>query len=428
MSRIARTLLAAAALLLGSCTTAQVGPALETSAPAASPAPDLQPAVGADPLCRPQPPVTLPAPSSTSSILPPAISAILPEVEAARGLRFVHPVTPRPVTQEEMAAIVSDSIDQSLPPDEATAAGRAWTTIGVLPAGTDLLAAYRELTSSQVIGLYDQESKALYFVGSSDPSPLERFTLAHELTHALDDQHFDLTRIDDLSARCEDDRVDAYTSLAEGDAMAVAFQWARDNLSLGEVAEFGAEAAQAPQPPASVPPFLIDLLQFPYTDGQAFVDDLRSRGGQAAVDAAFQDPPSSTEQVLHPERFVDDAPQLVAVPRLASRLGEGWRDLDVQGVGEEWLRQMLGLRLDAGRADAAAAGWDGGQYRAFADGDRVAVVMDTVWDSPDEAQEFARAIGEWVGDAPAAVEPDGAHVRVLFGSDAAALEALQAAT
>jgi hypothetical protein len=326
-----------------------------------------------------------------------------------------------------MAAIVSDSIDESLPADEAAATGRAWATIGVLPAGTDLRAAYRDLTASQVIGLYDQESESLYFVGSSDPSPLERFTLAHELTHALDDQHFDLTRVDDLTAGCQDDRVDAYTSLAEGDAMAAAFQWARDNLSLEEVAQFGAEAAQAPQPPASVPPFLVDLLQFPYTDGLAFIDDIRSRGGQGAVDAAFREPPSSTEQILHPERFADDAPQPVVVPRLAPRLGEGWRDLDVQEVGEEWLRQMLGLRVDAGRASAAAAGWDGGQYRAFADGDRVAVVMDTVWDSPDDAQEFAQAIGEWLGDAPSAVEPDDSRVRVLFGSDAEALAALRAA-
>jgi hypothetical protein len=431
MSRLAPACLAAALLVLTSCATAQVGPVLATSGapepPAASGPTARAPSRGSDPLCRAQPSAALPSPSSAPASLPPAIAAIVPQVEAARGLRFLRPVTPRPVTQEEMAAIVSESIDRSLPADEAAAMAKAWATIGVLPEGTDLLATYRELTASQVIGLYDETSKSLYFVGSSNPTPLERFTLAHELTHALDDQHFDLGRLDELTAKCQDDRVDAYTSLAEGDAMEAAFQWARDNLSLQELTEFGVEAAQAPPPPASTPPFLIDLIEFPYTDGQAFVDALRAQGGQGAVDAAFTDPPASTEQILHPDRYAGDAPESVAVPRLAARLGAGWRDLDVQEVGEEWLRHMLALRLDEAQADAAAEGWDGGQYRAFADSDRVAVVMDTAWDSPDEAEEFAQAIREWVGGDPFGVETSGSRVRVLFASDATALETLQAA-
>jgi hypothetical protein len=330
------------------------------------------------------------------------------------------------VTQQEIAAIVSDSIDASLPPDDAEAKGRAWATIGALPAGTDLRDAYKALTASQVIGLYDAGSGSLYFVGSSDPSPLERFTLAHELTHALDDQHFDLSRLDDLAPNCQDDAIDAYTSLAEGDAMAGAFEWARENLSLQDLAEFGAEAARAPPPPASTPPFLIALIEFPYTDGQAFVDALRANGGQAAVDAAFTDPPASTEQILHPDRYPNDAPQAVAVPHLAAALGAGWRDLDVQEVGEEWLRHLLALRLDEAEADRAADGWDGGQYRAFARGDRVAVAMDTVWDSPDQAQEFARTMQDWVAGTDARLEMSGAHVRVLFASDEETLQALDA--
>jgi hypothetical protein len=420
-----------ASLLVGSCVTAQVGPAVEgpsrPSAGASAPAPGQTSTPAADPLCRPVPPSPLPAPTETSAALPPAIAAILPQLEAVRGLRFLRAVTPRPVTQPEMASIIADSVDQSLPADRALATEQAWTTIGVLPPGTDLRAAYRELNASQVIGVYDQESGSLYFVGSDDPSPLERFTLAHELTHALDDQHFDLSRLDAFNARCEDDQADAYTALAEGDAMEGALQWARDNMSVGDITELAAEAAAAPQPPASTPPFLLDLLEFPYSQGQSFVEALLNRGGEGAVDDAFTDPPASTEQILHPDRYPTDPPVAVEVPRIAPQLGEGWKDLEVQDVGEEWLRLMLALRLDDGTAERAADGWDGGQYRAFADGDRVAVLMDTAWDSPSDASEFAQAMQSWVGDASAAVERDGDQVRVLFGSDADALAALRSA-
>jgi hypothetical protein len=418
-----------ASLLVGSCVSAQVGPVVEEpSRPPAgtsAPVPGATSAPAADPLCRPVPPSPLPAPSEAPASLPPAIATILSQLETARGLRFLRRVTPRPVTQPEMASIISDSVDQSLPADRATATERAWTTIGVLPPGTDLRSAYRELNASQVIGVYDQESGSLYFVGSEDPSPLERFTLAHELTHALDDQHFDLSRLDTLNAACQDDQADAYTALAEGDAMEGALQWARDNMSVGDITELAAEAAAAPQPPASTPPFLLDLLQFPYAQGQSFVEALLNRGGEGAVDDAFTDPPASTEQILHPDRYPTDPPVAVEVPRIAPQLGEGWKDLEVEDVGEEWLRLMLALRLDDGAAERAADGWDGGQYRAFANGDRVAVLMDTTWDSASEATEFADAVQSWVGDAPAAIERNGEQVQVLFGSDAEALAALR---
>src|SRR5204862_371702 len=103
---------------------------------------------------------------------------------------------------------------------------------------------------------------------------------------------------------------------------------------------------------------------------------------------AFRNPPVSTEQIMHPTRYPGDVPRAVAVPELKEKLGGPWTDLDIEGVGEAFLRTLLGLRLPADQSAAAAAGWDGGQYRAWSLGDRTAVLMRTEWDSVDQAKEF----------------------------------------
>ena len=108
------------------------------------------------------------------------------------------------------------------------------------------------------------------------------------------------------------------------------------------------------------------------------------------------------------------------MPDFAPTFGEDWRDVDVMEVGELWLKVWLGLRLTDAEASAAAAGWDGGIYRSWTDGDDVAVVLATAWDTPEDAREFADALEEWassneqvhVGD----ISVDGTRVNVAFAS------------
>jgi hypothetical protein len=148
------------------------------------------------------------------------------------------------------------------------------------------------------------------------------------------------------------------------------------------------------------------------------------------VDEAFRDLPASTEQIIHPERYPNDAPTPVDVPDLSAALGEEWEDLDVMGIGEAWLQVALGLRLDGSDAGSATAGWDGGTYRAWYDGSATAVVLSTAWDSPNDAREFAAAMADWIdqGDEHATVlESDGTGVTTLFATDEATLETLHAA-
>src|SRR5207244_3034581 len=98
--------------------------------------------------------------------------------------------------------------------------------------------------------------------------------------------------------------------------------------------------------PRGVPPFVLNMMDWPYIAGPRFIATLYGRGGTASVNRALRDLPASTEQVMHPSRYPDDRPQPVDVPDLGPKLGPKWRDLDVQEVGEAWLADLLGLRLD----------------------------------------------------------------------------------
>jgi hypothetical protein len=131
---------------------------------------------------------------------------------------------------------------------------------------------------------------------------------------------------------------------------------------------------------------------------------------------------------MHPERYPNDVPQPVDVPDLSGALGPGWHDLDVMTVGEAWLQTMLRLRLDHATADVAAAGWDGGTYRAWTNGDAVAVVLTTVWDTGADARAFAQAAQDWIdgGDSPGfVVQGADGSVSLGFATDPATLTALQ---
>jgi hypothetical protein len=161
-----------------------------------------------------------------------------------------------------------------------------------------------------------------------------------------------------------------------------------------------------------------------------FISALEARGGLDAVDEAFVDLPTSTEQIIHPERYPNDAPTPVDVQDLSSELGPGWEDLDAMAIGEAWLQTALGLRLDGSQASVAAAGWDGGTYRAWSDGTDTAVELSTVWDTSRDAEEFAASMNEWIdqgGGSAQVLEPDGKAVTVLFANDQGTLDALETA-
>jgi hypothetical protein len=382
-------------------------------------------------LCTvPQPDVDSGSDVPVEGPTPPTIARVMEELEEIRGFGFERPVVADPVTQGEIAEGFSDYLDTALPEEFYERRSLAWGTIGVVPPGTSLRDELFEYATTQVIGYYDTVTGELKFIGEQEPSPLERVTLAHELTHAIDDQRFGLEKLDMLGAACRDEEAQAALALVEGNATFFMLRWAQRFLTLEEQLELGTEAAQQTPPPSDIPPFVSAMQEWPYVDGMTFVMSLEGQGGLEAVDAAFTDLPVSTEQIIHPERYPNDVPVPVDVSDLAGSLGAGWTALDVQGVGEAWLSLALDLRLDRVEARDAAAGWDGGIYRAWTNGEQAAVVLATEWDSEAEATEFAAAMALWLrdgGQAATVLPAEGTSVRALFATDAETLAALEAA-
>ena len=352
---------------------------------------------------------------------PPAIATVEHQVETVRGLRYTSHVDVKAITQEQIDRRLTKNFDKTYPVDFYARRSQAWGTIGVIPAGASIRDALLAFQTGQVVGFYNPANKQLVYIGDTELSLNERFILAHELTHAIDDQHFGLGRLDSIAARCDDEAFTAGLGAVEGSAQFFATQVI---LRFTDGVVRGGDGGGAL---GGVPPFIWNLQLWPYSAGTAFIQSLDDRGGTAFVNRALTTFPVSTEQIIHPERWPNDTPQPVDVPDLGPALGAGWRDLDVMTVGEVWLQLMLELRLDADEAGRAATGWDGGLYRAWTDGSRTAVVLRTVWDTPKDAQEFADAMGSWIGETAFVGTPDGARVDVGFASDDPTLTALRRA-
>jgi hypothetical protein len=232
----------------------------------------------------------------------------------------------------------------------------------------------------------------------ADLSPGSKQTLAHEFVHALQDQHFDLEKLlpDDSH---DDDRSLAIRALVEGDATIAGLSYVRDYFTQSDIQEFIEESSSADTSVLnSAPAYLRESLYFPYDAGADFVNELLMMDGFQAVDEALADPPASTEQILHPDKYFDsprDEPIQVPLPPLTDTLGAGWTMIDWGTLGEFDLRVILDEN-GAADPDEAAAGWGGGSYAFYQnpDGDLGLMYTAIEWDSDNEADEYVEALEE----------------------------------
>jgi hypothetical protein len=401
----------------------------------ASPGPSRAPTVPPSAAARSASPSVAPSASPAASVDPASVYArIEPQVVAIRSLTPKHDVNPKVLSVEELKAHVAESFKKDNPPALVAANERLLKGLGLLPANASLSDLYIELLGSQVAGFYSPDDKELYVVSRTGGiGPLERVTFAHEYTHALQDQTFDLAKlhVDEVG---QGDRGLARLSLIEGDAVAVQSVWTQRNLTAAEniallQAALDPEALKILE---KMPPILRESLTFPYDNGLRFVMGLQSRRGWAGVDAAYAKPPASTEQVLHPEKYdAGEAPVAVDIPDdLATRMGSGWKSTLEDTFGEfqlgVWLRGAVDSAADA---TAAAAGWGGDRIEVL-EGPNGAwgIALITDWDTVADAQQFGDAAVTAAAKLPSAAmesQPGSKRVTVLVGSDDAVLTKLE---
>ncbi|MCA1727585.1 MAG: hypothetical protein LC722_08040 [Actinobacteria bacterium] len=304
------------------------------------------------------------------------VAALIDQAASVRELAFLHPVEPTFVSAAELAADVrrearEDGTAVALPAPEVLVA------LGMLEPGTDLDETLTEAAAASVIGFYDPETKGLVVRSGADPlSPATQVTLVHELTHAVTDQHYDLGTL--VTGDEPDDAFAARLALAEGDATFAMGEWAQEHLSLAEQLDAGFESVfQAAGAGAPGPEFLAPMSLFPYLEGMAFVTALYSEGGWDAVNRAYRNPPVSTEQIMHPDRYIAGDDGFSTVEELTARMSSATQ---TGQVGELFLRTML-QDGSVGDAAEAAAGWDGGAWALSASG---VVTILTHWDTAED--------------------------------------------
>jgi hypothetical protein len=392
-----------------------------TASPSASPTASPSPSVA--PSSSPSPPVD----SDT------VFAAIEDQVVAIRRLEPGGPVPRQVIDEPDLVELVKASFEEDNPADYVAAYGRLLQHLALMPEGSDLGELYLELLGSQVIGVYDPDLDQLYVVvRDGRVGPTAKVTFAHEFTHALQDQHFDLNKLQPL-ALDEGDQGIARVSIAEGDATLLMTLWLQQHLTPDEIQSFLTETADPDSMAVllRMPVILRETLQFPYSVGLNFVGSMWQTGDWEAVNAIYEDPPSTTEAVMHPEKYVAREPAIdVTVDDgVAAQLGNGWSEVLQDTLGEFqlsiWIREAG--KVAVGPAATAAAGWGGDRLALYEGPDGAwAVVVETAWDTDQDATEFvaeAKKIVVTLDENASAdvLQRDPSQASIVIGSDDATL-------
>lgn len=320
-----------------------------------------------------------------------AIEAAVVEI---RGVGFKQPVTYDVMTREGLKKVLEQKLGEQYSSQDFKNAQAGLTAFGLLEPGYDLKEKYIALLGEQVAAFYDQHQHRLFmFEDASLASMQNCIVLAHELTHALQDQNFDILKLP-LEVKNNDDLALATSALIEGDATVVMNDYTMKNFSLKALREsLSGVYAQNMDQLKTAPRYLREALVFPYLRGQEFCTYLmESGGGYDAISQAFKNPPVSTTQILHPEKYLaHEMPIRIDWPDTTV---SGKNAMDDNVMGEFGIRVLFSQFIDAETGKAAAAGWRGDRYLVYDDGK--ALVWKTIWEDPEHAKRFRDALSSYV--------------------------------
>lgn len=340
-----------------------------------------------------------------------AVTAVVPELQEIRGFAFREKV-PVTVIDDRKAREYALARFRRLTPEAKLRADQtAFRLLGLVPPGLDVLKTLLDVLEEQAGGYYDPGTKSFYLLVDM-PKDMTTLLTAHEMTHALEDQRYD---IDGRLAKVvdDDDASFALSALVEGSATIASAVYVAKAVAAGrlDADKIGSAGQSVPvERVNAMPDVLRRQLLGPYVLGMSFlarghVESLQAGFPKADVDAAWAHPPQSSEQILHPEKYWNpsqrDDPKRVAVPNPSGILGKGWTRAGSGVLGELTLGGLVGARtpeaadLASGAVpwtNAAASGWGGDRYELWTKGDAAVVLVATVWDSATDAVEFSEAL------------------------------------
>jgi hypothetical protein len=326
------------------------------------------------------------------------VDTILQQDEDIRGLTASNSINVDYLSQDQLRQKMIEDFQTEMPEQKLQDTQDMMVMLGYIPGGLDLEKLLIDLYTEQVAGFYDVKDKSMYLVSTEKDSmsAMDKYILSHELVHFLQDQNFNLNRPpfndSDSPDKTDDDAATAATCLVEGDAQTTSDTWLATNMTASDLMDLQRESGQfSTKVMDSAPDYIRDGLMFPYEEGQSFVQYLKRKAGYGAINKAYQKPPSSTEQIYHPEKYTaNEAPVEISLQDESGRLGESWKLAYENVLGEFDVYELFKPYFSDSNAREAAAGWGGNKYQYYNDdaGDKL-LFQDYAWDSEKDAQEFS---------------------------------------
>jgi hypothetical protein len=360
------------------------------------------------------------------------IAGEIAAVERIRGLKFTEAVTTVDIDRKELPARLREQFEKTLPysVEQWGDVLRALRLVGRDDQDSEIVSSLIDLYESQVLAYYDPASKTFFVVKQLPDAiasigdmagPLNAGVRIHELTHALQDQHFHLGDIDE-ETRDDTDANLAWHALVEGEASLVMMQYMIENaggafdemiktdMLSGAIAAMNGQAASL-----GGPRYFAEMLKFPYIDGMRFVVDAYRRGGWKEMDRVYQNPPRSTREILHPDEYFAKRFKPATFQPLPSLPVASL--LSVEHLGQWHWAFLAGAKN--------AEGWTSDRVtiaeNKFCE---PTVLVDTQWDSDQHARSFFDAYTRFLDDdgSGSLHAIDGRRVRVAYGADRPLME------
>jgi hypothetical protein len=320
-----------------------------------------------------------------------ATAEVLKETSELRQLPILRPVKSDTQSRDEIEHFLIKNMDEDTTPAEMHASEVAMKKLGLVPQDFQFRSFLIKLLAEQVAGYYDPKQQEFFLADWIDIEG-QKPVMAHELTHALQDQHFNLRRFDKWPKGDSDAELAAH-ALIEGDASLVMKDYmVRSPLRIIALMKAMGTSKSSTELIDSAPRSIRESLLFPYEEGMQWVTQLYRRDGWPLVSKAFTELPQSTEQILHADKyFAHEAPIKMSQPDIASALGSGWKRIDYDVNGEWGNYLILDEYLKSEReSKRAAAGWGGDRYSVY-EGRKPGEVFITqlsAWDTEQDAVEF----------------------------------------
>jgi hypothetical protein len=322
------------------------------------------------------------------------VAHALAYVSALRELPATGPVKGRVISRDQMVSRVEHELDTEIPPAVVSASGEILFALGTVPAAFEYRRGLLDVMRSELLGFYEPHEKTMFLGADLRGQELDA-TLWHELVHALQDQHYGLEKLLEFG----DDAGDwqgAVHALAEGDATSAMLDalFAGQGKRATDLSDslVDLQSALSTGVVQQVPAIIKRSVVAPYVDGLSFVNALRRRGGWQAVDAAWKRLPTSTEQILHLEKYdAHEGPEALAP--LAPAASGPTKPVYSDVYGEETLGILFQEWMPARAARAAAAGWAGDRVTAFSDGGLTSIAWRIRYDTEAAAANGLRAFG-----------------------------------